>query len=143
MIQITDTLFIAEDELDFTASCSSGPGGQHVNKVSTRITLRYNVADSSGLTLEQKERIMERLSTRINKNGVLMVVSQQHRSQMANRELAVERFAALLKTALSDAPPRKKTKIPMRSRRRRLDEKKHHSRIKKQRSGSAGYDEQT
>lgn len=141
MVQITDTLFIDDDELHFTASGSSGPGGQHVNKVSTRMTLRFDVAGSPGLTSDQKERIMNRLSTRINKNGVLMVVSQQHRSQSANRELALERFVGLLREALSTTPPRKRTRVPLRAHRRRIDEKKHRGRIKKRRAGITRYDD--
>ncbi len=134
MIQITDTLFIHEDELSFTASPSSGPGGQHVNKVSTRMTLLFNVAASPSLSAEQKQRICSRLSTRVSKDGVLRVISQRHRSQAANRDAAVERFVELLKGALAELPPRKKTTVSKRARQRRLDEKKQHSLKKKQRA---------
>lgn len=131
MIQITDTLFINEEELSFTASRSSGPGGQHINKTSTRITLWFNVTDSPSLSDDQKKLICTRLPTRISKTGILRIVSQRHRSQMANREAAVERFAEILKEALSVLPKRKKTSISKKARQRRLDEKKQHS-IKKQ-----------
>ena len=134
MIQITDTLFIHKDELSFTASPSSGPGGQHVNKVSTRMTLLFNVAASPSLSAEQKQRICSRLSTRVSKDGVLRVISQRHRSQAANRDAAVERFVELLKGALAELPPRKKTTVSKRARQRRLDEKKQHSLKKKQRA---------
>ena len=76
MIRITDTLFIDEDELTFTASRSAGPGGQNVNKVNTRITLWFNVAASPSLSPEQKERILANLPTRVSKDGVLRVVSR-------------------------------------------------------------------
>jgi len=134
MIQVTDTLFIHEDELTFTASRSSGPGGQHVNKVSTRMTLLFNVVASPNLSAEQKQRICSRLSTRVSKEGVLRIISQRHRSQVANRDATVERFGELLKGALTDLPPRKKTTISKNARQRRLDEKKQHSLKKKQRS---------
>ncbi|NLE29689.1 MAG: aminoacyl-tRNA hydrolase [Phycisphaerae bacterium] len=134
MIQITEKIFISEQELIFTADRSSGPGGQNVNKVSTRVTLMFDVKNSPGLHPWQKERIARRLSTRINKEGVLRIVSQQTRSQAENRALAVERFVELLKEALKKDLPRKKTKIPLAAKRRRLDEKKHQSRKKQQRS---------
>ena len=134
MIQISDTLFINESELSFTASPSSGPGGQHVNKVSTRMTLWFNVAASPSLSPDQKQRILSSLSTRISKEGVLRIISQRHRSQTANRDATVERFAELLKEALTDLPPRKKTKISKNARQRRMDEKKQHSRKKQQRT---------
>jgi ribosome-associated protein len=131
MIQITDTLFIPEDELSFAASRSSGPGGQHVNKVSTRMTLLFNVADSPSLSTEQKQRIQSRLSSRISKDGILRIISQRHRSQIANRDATIERFKELLKGALTQRPQRKKTTVSKRARQRRLDEKKQRS-LKKQ-----------
>jgi ribosome-associated protein len=93
MIQITNTLFINDSELSFTASPSSGPGGQHVNKVSTRMTLWFNVSASPSLTAEQKQRILSRLATRISKEGVFRIISQKHRSQSANKDATIERFA--------------------------------------------------
>ena len=132
MIQITEKIFISEQELIFTADRSSGPGGQNVNKVSTRVTLMFDVKNSPGLHLAK--RTDRTLSTRINKEGVLRIVSQQTRSQAENRALAVERFVELLKEALKKDLPRKKTKIPLAAKRRRLDEKKHQSRKKQQRS---------
>ncbi len=134
MIQITDNLSIAEDELKFSATRSSGPGGQHVNKVNTRITLWFDVGQSSSLSPEQKNRIMSRLKTRISKDKRLRVISQRHRSQIANREAAIERFAQLLKEALTELPPRKKTKVSKNANQRRIDGKKHHSMIKKHRT---------
>jgi ribosome-associated protein len=134
MIQINDQIQISEDELNFTASKSSGPGGQYVNKVNSRVTLWFDLAASSALTDDQKSRIAGCLATRISKTGILRVSAQSHRSQTANKELAVERFIELIKDALSESPERKKTKIPAKARRRRLDEKKHRSAVKKLRS---------
>ena len=133
MIRITDTLFIDEDELTFTASRSAGPGGQNVNKVNTRITLWFNVTASPGLSPEQKERILSRLPTRVSKDGILRVVSQGSRSQLANREAAIERFITLLQDVLTDLPPRKKTKASRQAKARRVDEKKQQGIKKKQR----------
>jgi ribosome-associated protein len=98
------------------------------------VTLWFNVAESPSLSAFQKRRIMSRLATRINQEGVLRVVAQQHRSQMANREAAVERFVTLLRDALVQEKPRQKTTIPAVAKRRRVDEKKKRGQIKQQRA---------
>jgi ribosome-associated protein len=134
MIEITENLFISEDELKFSATRSSGPGGQHVNKVNTRITLWFDVGESPSLTLDQKERILSRLKTRISKDKRLRIVSQRHRSQTANREAAVLKFASLIKDALTDLAQRKKTKVPQKAVRQRIEDKKHIAMKKKFRS---------
>ncbi len=134
MIEITGHISIPEEELRFTASHSSGPGGQNVNKVSSRVTLWFDVVNSSSLSPEDKELIMNRLATRIGKDGLLRVISQQTRSQAANRELAVERFAELLRDALKQVPVRKKIRISKAAKFRRLEEKKQHSILKSRRS---------
>jgi len=134
MIEITDDIFISEDELVFKASRSSGPGGQNVNKVNTRITLFFDVAGCEVLSDIQKQRILTRLATRADKNGVVRVVSQKYRTQKANRRAAVERLQQLLREALMTKPVRKKTKVPERARRRRLEEKKRRSMLKRQRT---------
>jgi len=134
MIQITDDLSIAEEELKFSATRSSGPGGQHVNKVNTRITLWFDVGESSSLTVAQKNQLLSRLKTRISKDQRLRVISQRHRSQVANRMAAIERFTELLKDALTVLTPRKKTKVSKNANQRRIDGKKHHSMIKKHRA---------
>jgi ribosome-associated protein len=133
MITISDGIRIPEDELTFTASRSSGPGGQNVNKVSTRMTLCFDLEKSSSLTEEQKSRIRENLATRITKTGTFRVTAQKHRSQAANRELALERFFSLINEALTEAPPRKPTRATRQARQQRLANKKHRSRIKQKR----------
>ena len=134
MIEITDGVFISEDELVFKASRSGGPGGQNVNKVNTRITPFFDVAGFEAFSEIQKQRILTRLSTRADKNGVIRVVSQKFRTQKANRRTAVERLQELLKGALKTKPVRKKTKVPERARLRRLEEKKRRSMLKRQRA---------
>ncbi len=130
MIEITPRLSIPRDELVFTASRSSGPGGQHVNKTSSRITLRFDLEASTRLSEAQKATLRARLATRLTKDGVLMVHAQKHRSQSRNRERAVERFAELLRDALAEAAPRRPNRIPRGVRRRRLDNKRRRSQTK-------------
>ncbi len=135
MIEIAENTFIPEDELTFRTSRSGGPGGQNVNKLNTRVTLRFDVVGSPSLSDEQKQRIRRGLATRIDKNGTLHVVAQKHRSQEANRRAAVERFQELLHGVLKPRPVRRKTKVPAAARERRLKEKKHRSVLKQQRTG--------
>ena len=134
MIEITGDAFINEDELVFKFSRSGGPGGQNVNKVNTRITLLFDVANCSNLSDWQKQRILTRLATRSDKNGVLRVVSQKFRTQRANRNAAVERLQQLLTDALKTMPIRKKSKVSYAAKKRRLEEKKRRSLLKRQRS---------
>lgn len=133
MIEITDTISIPESELSFTASRSSGPGGQNVNKVATRITLRFDLDATVHLDEEQKELLRERLATRISRQGVLSVSSQKHRTQAANRNAAVERFVELVQQALELDPERKVTRVPARVHRRRLENKRRRAQLKKER----------
>lgn len=134
MIEIAQDISIHEDELVFKTSRSSGPGGQNVNKVNTRVTLFFDVACCECFTEEQKKQILTRLSGRADKRGVIRVVSQKHRTQKANREAAVERFQLLLAEALKKRPVRKKTRIPYAINQRRLEEKKKRSLLKQQRA---------
>lgn len=134
MIEVTEQISIQEQELKFTASRSSGPGGQHVNKVSTRVMLWFDVANSPSLSDEQKHLVFRRLANRINKQGVLQVISQQGRSQMANRVAATERFVELLRKALRRKKPRRKTRIPMAAKECRIRDKKLRGRIKRYRA---------
>ncbi len=141
MIKVSNTLFIPEEELQFKASRSSGPGGQNVNKLNTRMTLLFDLENSPSLSQADKELIKRRLSTRINNKGVLRVVCQQHRTQAANRRTAVERFVELLAHALRKSPPRRKTRISVAAKRRRLEKKARRSRLKQFRSKSQLWDE--
>ncbi len=134
MIEITDGIFIFEDELVFKVSRSSGPGGQNVNKVNTRVTLMFDVASCNSFNDEQKQRILKRLATRANKAGILRIVSQKYRTQKANRKAAIERLCRLLSEALKTHPVRKKTKVPQRAYQRRLEEKKRRGLLKQQRA---------
>jgi len=134
MLKTTDGLAIPLDELRFTASLSSGPGGQNVNRVHTRITLWFDVVNSPSLSEDQKALILRRLASRVSKEGVLRVVSQETRSQAANREAASERFAELLRTALQQEPARRKTRVSRMAKLKRLAEKRRRSVLKRERT---------
>ena len=134
MVKVNDRVSIPDDELKFSFSRSGGPGGQNVNKVDTRVALRFDVIGSPSLSDGQKKRVLERLATRTSRIGVLRVVSKRHRAQAANRDAVVRRFAELLREALKEARPRKKTRIPRAVKERRKEEKRRRGRIKRERS---------
>ena len=134
MIEIKKNLSIGEDELVFKFSRSGGPGGQNVNKLNTRVTLFFDVANTISFSDEQKKQILKRLATRADKDGVIRVVSQKYRTQKANRRVAIERLVELLREALRKKPVRKKTKVPEWAKQRRLEEKKRRGMLKRQRA---------
>lgn len=113
-----------ERELLFQAARSGGAGGQNVNKVNTKVELRFNVAASEALTEEEKALVQEKLSNRINSAGDLLVVCQTERSQLQNKELCIKRFYELLRQALTRQKKRKATSPTRSSVRRRLEGKK-------------------
>jgi len=125
---------IVEEELVFKFSRGGGPGGQNVNKVNTRVTVLFDAANSGSFSDEQKERILRRLASRADKEGVIRVVSQQYRTQKANRDAAVERLEELLKGALKKKKVRKKTRVPEAAKRKRLEKKKRRGFLKRQRT---------
>jgi ribosome-associated protein len=137
MIRIADDIFISEDELVFKTSRSGGPGGQNVNKVSTRVTLLFDIANCNSFTDVQKRRIVTRLASRVDKTGVIRVVSQKFRTQSANRKAAVERLRQLLLEGIKAPPTRVKTEIPYAVKQKRLAEKRRRSLLKQQRAKRA------
>jgi ribosome-associated protein len=124
---------IPDDELTFRATRASGPGGQHVNKASTKIEVLWDVSRSAALSDTQRQRISDKLSNRIDGGGVLRVTAGARRSQLQNRMAAVERLNDLVRQALAKPKPRKQTKVPKRTREERLAEKKRRSETKQQR----------
>ncbi|MBI1769692.1 MAG: aminoacyl-tRNA hydrolase [Bacteroidetes bacterium] len=124
---------ILSGELEFSTSRSSGPGGQNVNKVNTKVTLRWNVKDSSLLTVEEKDLLLQKLSSRLTTEGVLLLSAQDKRSQLQNKEEALLKLDQLLKKAFAKRKKRKATKPSKSSVQSRLDKKKKHSDKKKSR----------
>jgi len=133
MFSITSKFLIPLSELSFTFSQSSGPGGQHVNKVNSRVTLWFDLWNSPNLTEGQKKRLSEKLAGRINQQGRLRLVGDRHRTQMANRQDVILRFYDLLREALKTNRRRKKTKVGKAATERRLSIKKKRGRLKKER----------
>lgn len=131
MLEVNESLALPERELSYRTTRSSGPGGQNVNKVETRVTVLFDVESSPSLSEEQKARVREHLATRIDKAGVLRVVSQKHRTQAANRDAARSRLAGLLADALRERRTRRKTRPPKAVDRRRLDEKRRRGELKR------------
>lgn len=119
-----------ETELEFKAVRSSGPGGQHANKTATKVELSWHVEDSRGLSEAEKSRIQRKLANRINREGFLKMSSEDSRSQHSNREIVIQNFLDLLKSALKKQKPRKKTKPSRASKLKRLHSKKKRSEIK-------------
>jgi ribosome-associated protein len=112
------------DEFVFRFSRSSGPGGQNVNKVSTRVELRFNISESKILTAGEKVIILKKLVSKLSAGGILIVSSQEERSQLKNKELAISKLYGYLNRALKPAKKRKPTRPTRTSVHKRLDSKK-------------------
>jgi ribosome-associated protein len=132
-MQLADDLHLDERELEVLVSRSGGPGGQNVNKVATKVTVRFVLAASAAFSPEQKERLLARLASRISKDGRISVSSQRHRTQPANKKAAFERLAELLQDALEIPVERRPTRVPRIERRRRLEGKRQRSATKQAR----------
>jgi ribosome-associated protein len=140
-VQITRSLEIPDEEIDFRFSRSGGPGGQNVNKRSTKAELLFDVDRSTSLSPRARALIHARLGGRIDSDGILHVVSQAGRTQRENRERAVERFQALVAAALAPRPrPRVPTRPGKKAVQARLDSKRRRSKIKRSRARPSGED---
>jgi ribosome-associated protein len=139
-LEIRPGVVIPESELSFTATRSSGPGGQHVNTTASRVTLWFELEGSTALDEAQKARVRLRLAKRLGADGRLQVSVQSSRSQYANRQAARELLAALLRAALATPKRRRPTAPTKASKERRIEAKKRRAGIKKTRVRSAGED---
>lgn len=132
-IEINEHVKIPLSELTFRFSTSSGPGGQHVNRAATKVTLLFDIAHSPTLDEATRARLLHKLAHRLNKEGVLQVVVQSSRSQHQNRETAVRQFQQMIAKALTRQRPRLKTRPSRNAIEKRLQAKKRQSQKKKER----------
>ena len=121
-------------EIEFRTSHSSGPGGQNVNKLETRVEARWNLGTSRAITPEERARLVAALGSRIGPRGILRVTSQRHRSQSRNKEAALERLQTLVADALAPVKQRHATAPTRKSEESRIAAKKRRSRIKRLRA---------
>ena len=132
-LRVNESILIPRSELAMRATRSSGAGGQHVNKTSSRIEITWNVRDSRVLTEDQREMLIRRLASRLSDEGALRTVASDTRSQMRNREAAERRMAEVVAKALVVQKKRKPTRRPRAANEARLTEKKKHSDRKRER----------
>jgi len=131
MIEVTPTIQLADDELQVRAVRASGPGGQHVNKVSTAVELRFDVRGSPSLPEDVRARLYRLAGNRLTQEGVIVLVAQTRRSQELNRAEAIERLLDLIrKAAEPPPPPRKKTRPTYTSKLKRLEGKSRRGNVK-------------
>jgi ribosome-associated protein len=136
-LAVNDSLSIPRNELDVRVSRSSGAGGQHVNKTSSRVEIFWNIPASRALTDEQRTRLRDKLSSRLTTEGSIRVVASDMRSQSRNRDLAEERLAELVRRALVVPRKRKPTKPTRAAKEARLESKKLHSNKKRTRQNQS------
>jgi len=130
-----------ESEFIYSTSRSGGPGGQNVNKVSTKVELRFNLLSTFLFSESEKEIINKKLKNKINKEGELILVSQSERTQLMNKRAVTEKFYILVSKALTLPVKRRSTKPTFASKVKRLEEKKNRGNIKKMRKDSGGINE--
>ena len=136
---INSKIQIPENELEFKISRSSGPGGQNVNKLNTKVAVNFDIENSGALNTEQKEIVLRKLGYRLTKNKKLIVVSQQFRTQRANRDYAVEKLEGLIENALRRQKTRRPTRPTRTAVEKRLKRKKQRSQTKRQREKNISF----
>jgi ribosome-associated protein len=134
-MRVSDTIDIDDSELSESFVRSSGPGGQNVNKVASAVQLRFDVRQSPSLPNDVAVRLMRLAGKRLTKDGVIVIIAQQHRTQERNRADARERLIDLIRAAAVPPVPRRATRVPKGEKKRRVEGKRHRSRVKSLRGG--------
>jgi ribosome-associated protein len=134
-ITVSPRLTIPAGELGLAFARSGGPGGQNVNKVASKVELRWNPTTSAALTDEDRSYLISRLASRLTNDGTLIVTSTKTRDQIKNRDDAMSKLTLIVRTALERPKARKPTKPSKGSKRRRVEAKRHRSEIKRNRRG--------
>ena len=132
-IVVTPRLTIPAGELEMSFARSGGSGGQNVNKVSSKVDLRWNPQTSAALTSDDRSQLLDRLKNRLTIDGYLIVTSQLTRDQIKNRDDAMDKLALIVRAALFREKPRKPTKVSKGAKRRRVEDKRRHSEKKSNR----------
>jgi ribosome-associated protein len=134
-LDIAPGVVVVDDELEWKFIRASGPGGQNVNKVSSAVQLRFNLAINLSIPVTARNRLRRIAGQKLNDDGTILITARSERSQEQNRRVALERLAELIRTALIEPKIRRKTKPSKASKQRRIDTKKHRGATKSGRSG--------
>jgi ribosome-associated protein len=140
MIQVNATITIPDSEITLSFVRSDGPGGQHVNKTSTAVQLRFDALRSPSLPEAVRRRLVRLAGRRLTSDGILVIDARRHRSQKQNRQDALDRLTSLLQAAAQPPRPRRPTKPSRAARRRRLETKRHRAQVKRSRQSVREHD---
>jgi ribosome-associated protein len=134
-VEVGPSLTIPGSELSLAFARSGGPGGQNVNKVASKVELRWNVATSTALRADDRTWLLDKLASRLTSDGTLIITSTATRDQLKNRGDAVSKLVLIVSAALERPKPRRETKPSRASKRRRVADKRHNAETKRNRRG--------